>query len=127
MNFRQFENLGDELYRAFSARRFDEQAFPALAAELLARAELEPDFQFGELVEFLMNTRIRQQPSLGFSNLPLVVYRRDDFHIELLIWTEATTTIHQHGFSGAFRVLIGSTLHGSTNSVSMSVSIRNCF
>jgi hypothetical protein len=91
---------------------FNEEAFPDIAAEALARVELEGDFEFDQIADFLITTKIPQQPSLEFSNLPPVVYRCEEFYIELLIWMEATTEIHQHGFSGAFRVLVGSSFHG---------------
>src|SRR5262249_6236027 len=62
---------------------------------------------------FLLDTKIRQQPETGFSNLPVTVYRGDAFHLELLVWTRASTSVHQHGFSGAFRVVTGSSLHSN--------------
>ena len=111
MNFQQFAILGEEIHAEFKRRNFDEQALPDLAAGALARANLEADIRLDQLAEFLIATNIEQQPSLQFSNLPLIVYRCDEFFIQLLIWTEATTSIHQHGFSGAFRVLVGSSFH----------------
>lgn len=111
MNFQQFQNLGDEIRTKFSRHNFDEQALPDLAAETLSRVDLDSDFRLDQLADFLIETKIEQQPSLEFSNLPPVVYRCEDFYIELLIWTDATTTIHQHSFSGAFRVLVGSSFH----------------
>ena len=47
--------------------------------------------------------------------MPLVVYRGDGFYIELLIWVDGSTSIHQHGFSGVFRVIEGSSLHSVYN------------
>ena len=110
MNGRQFTMLGEEIRAEFKSRNFDEKALPDLAAGALARANLKIDFRPDQLAEFLIATNIEQRPS-QFSNLPLVVYCSDEFYIELLIWTEGTTLIHQHGFSGAFRVLVGSSFH----------------
>jgi len=39
------------------------------------------------------------------------MYRGDELEVQALTWMEGTTTIHQHGFDGAFRVLQGSSLH----------------
>src|SRR5208283_3593659 len=103
--------LGEEIHAKLKRRSFDEKALPAIAAEALSCIELESDFQLDQLAEFLITTKIDQQPSCGFSNLPPIVYRCEEFYIELLIWMDATTTIHQHSFSGAFRVLVGSSFH----------------
>src|SRR4030095_10603662 len=35
----------------------------------------------------------------------------DKFHIDIYYWLDGTTTIHQHGFSGAFQVFLGSSVH----------------
>ena len=111
MNFPQFQLLGEEIHAKLKRRSFDEKALPAIAAEALSCIELESDFQLDQLAEFLITTKIEQQPSLEFSNLPLIVYRCEEFYIELLIWMDATTAIHQHAFSGAFRVMVGSSFH----------------
>src|SRR5262245_29195100 len=110
MNFQQFQILGDEIHAELSRRNFDEHALPDIAADALTRVELDAA-RLDQLAEFLIGTNIEQQPSLQFSNLPPVVYRCEDFYIELLVWIDATTTIHQHAFSGAFRVLVGSSFH----------------
>ena len=111
MNFQQFQILGEEIHANLKHNSFDEQAFPAIAAEALSRIDLQNDFQLDQLAEFVITTKIKQQPSLAFSNLPPIVYRCEEFYIELLIWMDATTAIHQHAFSGAFRVLVGSSFH----------------
>ena len=111
MNFQQFQILGDEIHAKLKSSGFNEEAFPDIAAEALAHVELEGDFELQQIADFLITTKIPQQPSLEFSNLPPVVYRCEEFYIELLIWMDATTTIHQHAFSGAFRVLVGSSFH----------------
>ena len=111
MNFQQFQILGDEIHAKLKSSGFNEEAFPDIAAEALAHVELEGDFELQQIADFLITTKIPQQPSLEFSNLPPVVYRCEEFYIELLIWMDATTSIHQHAFSGAFRVLVGSSFH----------------
>lgn len=111
MNFQQIQDLGDEIHAKLRKANFDEAAFPEIAAESLVNADLDTEFQLDQVARFLVNTKIRQQRSVRFSNLPSIVYRCDDFHIELLVWIDATTSIHQHSFSGAFRVLAGSSIH----------------
>jgi hypothetical protein len=46
-----------------------------------------------------------------FGQPPAMFYRRHGLEIQALTWMEGTTSIHQHGFDGAFRVLCGSSLH----------------
>jgi hypothetical protein len=46
-----------------------------------------------------------------FSDLQLMLHVEDDFVVQLLFWTNATTSIHDHFFAGAFRVVEGSSLH----------------
>lgn len=47
----------------------------------------------------------------GFGQPPLVVYNHPQFYIEVLFWFPSRTGIHGHGFSGAFRVLNGYSIH----------------
>jgi hypothetical protein len=54
----------------------------------------------------------RQRPASDpFGQPPAMFYRNDGLEVQALTWMEGTTSIHQHGFDGAFRVLCGSSLH----------------
>jgi hypothetical protein len=46
-----------------------------------------------------------------FGEPPLTLYSTSRFHISLLYWLDSTTSIHEHAFQGAFRVVRGSSLH----------------
>ncbi len=46
-----------------------------------------------------------------FGQPPTVMYRSENFEIQAITWMEGTTSTHQHGFDGAFRVVWGSSLH----------------
>jgi predicted metal-dependent enzyme (double-stranded beta helix superfamily) len=48
-----------------------------------------------------------------FGQPPIVLYASEDFFIQALTWMEGSTAIHQHGFSGAFKVIEGQSLHVS--------------
>jgi hypothetical protein len=43
----------------------------------------------------------------SFGEPPVVVFAAESFFIEVLFWFPSRTSIHGHGFSGAFRVLNG--------------------
>lgn len=109
-----FQSLGERIERAWLCRNYDEEIFPQLALDELERdpplGQVETtdliDWTFGPCHEF-------QQPgdSELFGEPPVMLYQAPRFYIEALFWFSGTTAIHQHGFSGAFAVLAGSSVH----------------
>jgi hypothetical protein len=109
-----FQRLGERLERAWLCRSYNEEIFPRLALDELERdpplGQVETtdliDWTFGPCHEF-------QQPdgSELFGEPPVMLYQAPRFYIEALFWFSGTTSIHQHGFSGAFTVLAGSSVH----------------
>ncbi|WP_438481198.1 hypothetical protein [Oleiharenicola lentus] len=84
--------------------------FPALAAEVMAEFPIPADMG----IEFMANwalgrERLPEQVNFhsGFGEPPLVVYEEPRFYAEVLFWFHGRTSIHSHGFYGAFRVLAG--------------------
>ena len=63
------------------------------------------------MVDFLLNDDQPYQSSSGFGQPELIVHDNPKFYIQALFWMDGTTDIHQHGFSGAFHVMAGSSLH----------------
>lgn len=111
MDFSHFVALGDDLQSRFRRLNHDELAFSKLAAEVLTGYHQPFEWNPEAIARFLTSTTVAQDPNFEFSNLPVIVYRCPEFYIELLVWTSGTTSIHQHSFSGAFKVLTGSSLH----------------
>jgi len=103
--------LGREVERQYVRANSDQRRLPDIGAQLLEDFGAIDEIDLNVLARFLRETRIRQQPRNPFSDLPLTVFHSRDFHIELLVWSSATTAIHQHGFSGAFRLVRGSSIH----------------
>lgn len=109
-----FQCLGERIERAWLCRSYDEEIFPRLALDELERdpplGQVETtdliDWTFGPFHEF-------QQPGDRelFGEPPVMLYQAPRFYIEALFWFSGTTSIHQHGFSGAFAVLAGSSVH----------------
>jgi hypothetical protein len=111
MNFAVFQALGDRVEAEYRRFNYDDKVFPQIAESALTDWQECPEFNLGEVADFLLTTSVKQQPEVEFSNLPVTLYRSSEFYIECLIWVDATTSIHQHAFSGAFRVVTGCSLH----------------
>lgn len=115
MPHRFFSQLGSLVEAAWRRRDYDERAFPEVAVQALA--DLPPAGHVDGVA--LAASFLRpdggpwppQHPS-NFGQPPLRVFQGSRFYIEVLCWLDGTTTLHQHGFSGAFHVLGGSSVHG---------------
>jgi hypothetical protein len=90
-------------------------AFPETAARLLR--EFEYQLTQPELDRWLADWicdagRLPEQVSLHntFGQPPITLFNNGSLVVDLYLWLAADTTIHSHGFRGAFRVLHGSSL-----------------
>jgi hypothetical protein len=107
-----FEQLGRTVLEQWAREDFASTRFPAIA-----RAALEewPPVEHVDLPafvrEFLLHDAQAAQTRSGFGQPELVAYTHPRFYIQVLFWLDGTTDIHQHGFSGAFHVLTGSSIH----------------
>ena len=87
---------------------------PELATAALTRARLHESLSVSEVLSWFLSAEpLPEQRNRGvhFGQPPLTVYSSERFFIEVLCWLEGSTAIHQHGFSGAFQVLAGSSIH----------------
>lgn len=111
-----FEQLGQEIERAWAACRYDDVAFTDIAFDALSAVAPPPGLTPEELLaEAILADDLPRQhdPASVFGEPPVTVYRRGRFFISVLSWFDGTTSIHDHGFPGAFRVLHGSSVHTS--------------
>src|SRR4029079_15534525 len=46
-----------------------------------------------------------------FGDPPITLYSGPRFYVDVYFWLDGTTSIHQHAFTGAFQVLLGSSIH----------------
>ncbi len=109
MDLEAISKLGDSLRKEYQALHSNEEHFTALAVDHLQKL----DFDFAWAPELLASVSLANPsvPSHRFSDWPIQLYRSQEFYIELLVWTNATAAIHQHSFSGAFKVVQGSSFH----------------
>lgn len=106
--------LGREIEGNYSKANFDESQFGYIAHETVRKFHDLDGLNVAELVQ-LLEHEIRWGNvgvASAFSNFEIVPFRSRHFYLQILVWTNATTSIHQHSFSGAFRVLTGSSIHG---------------
>jgi hypothetical protein len=109
-----FDQLGLLVENLWKEQNYDERAFPKVACR--AMKELPPDqhVTFWDAVQWGLtkNPLITQSDiDADFGQPPLTVFNGRDFRIEVLFWVHGIPGIHEHGFSGAFHVMHGSSIH----------------
>jgi hypothetical protein len=107
--------LGDEIATRWHSSGYDPHALPDVAAEVLLKQRTAEHVDYSDVLQSVMSDDglpYQQNLSSKFGEPPITVYWHPKFYIEVLFWVTATTTIHQHGFSGAFAVLEGTSVEG---------------
>jgi hypothetical protein len=106
-------DLGEAVERRWCELGYAESKFPKVAEEALRR--FQPARSVGTesvarwLIEEFQVPEQHLEPFFG--QPPVIVYRGSRFYVEVLFWFDGATSVHQHGFSGAFLVLAGSSIH----------------
>lgn len=107
-----FTDLGRTVYNRWKREDFSLPAFPGIARAALESRPPANHVDLGRLTRaFLLEDEQPFQSSSGFGQPELIVHDNPRFYIQLLFWLDGTTDIHQHGFSGAFHVMEGSSIH----------------
>lgn len=109
------EALGERLERRWRAVGYAEAAFGELATEALGAVECPPDI-FREVTAWGLEDRVLPQQidvDAMFGQPPICLYVNplQTFYIQALVWLDSTTSVHQHAFSGAFKVVEGQSVH----------------
>lgn len=109
-----FNELGAAIESRWLAANYNEEKLPEIAADALRTADLPSKLTAWDVVEWSLGEReLPPQRDLhaSFADPPITIFSGPRFHIDLYFWFEGTTAIHQHGFCGAFQVLLGSSIH----------------
>lgn len=107
-----FEKLGQTILEQWQEHDLSLTAFPALTKAAMEKSPPSSNVDLEELIhEFLTNDNQPTQGHSGFGQPELIAFNHEHFYIQILFWMEGTTKIHQHGFSGAFHVMHGSSVH----------------
>jgi hypothetical protein len=109
-----FEHLGLSISTRWKRLDYDEERFPEVALAGLTALPPSDHVDFREIAHWALDIEhLPHQADIDaeFGNPPLTVYNGKGFRIDVLFWIEGVPSIHQHGFSGAFHVLRGSSTH----------------
>lgn len=107
-----FNELGHLVERRWNEQNYDEASFPEIAAQALAEMNPTERLEPLDIIRHLHSSvSLPFQHGEEFSDLPLTLYSGPRFYVDVYFWLDGTTAIHQHGFSGAFQVLSGSSIH----------------
>lgn len=115
---KEFQVLGTLIENRWRAENYSEQLFPQIAAEALAEAKLPSKVDPWDIIRWV-HTAIplpEQKDVPGkFGNPPVTLFSGPRFYIDVYYWLDGTTSLHQHAFTGAFQVLLGSSIHSHYN------------
>jgi hypothetical protein len=109
-----FQQLGKHVEHLWRDKHYNEDNFAAICADALRDSGLPAKVSAWEIISWTLGeTNLPQQRDLPakFGDPPITLYNSPRFHIDIYFWLEGTTEIHQHGFCGAFQVLLGSSIH----------------
>lgn len=109
-----FAKLGAEIEDIWREQDYNEEVFPKIAADALARADIPSKLSAWEVIEWTLRQSElppQQDPAGNFGDPPITLFVGPRFFVDVYFWLDGTTQIHQHGFCGAFQVLHGSSIH----------------
>lgn len=116
MTMELFQTLGSEIEALWREKNYAESFFPAIAERALKEFDLPQKVSAWDIIGWTLGEDyLPEQRDLAgrFGDPPITLYNAVRFHIDIYFWLEGTTAIHQHGFCGAFQVLLGSSIHSN--------------
>jgi len=114
VNMKDFQELGELVEGRWRAENYSEQLFPEIAAQALAELDLPSRVDPWDIIRWVHTTAsLPEQHDLEgrFGDPPITLFVGPRFFIDVYFWLDGTTSIHQHSFTGAFQVLLGSSIH----------------
>jgi len=109
-----FTELGALIESRWRSNNYQEESFPGIAAQALFEFKLLERTDPWQIIRWLHTTpHLPEQMDLDsvFGDPPITLYVGPRFYIDAYYWLDGTTSIHQHSFSGAFQLLMGSSVH----------------
>jgi hypothetical protein len=111
-----FAELGALVESRWRSQNYNEDWLPGIAAQALSELDLSDRVDAWDIIRWVHSTPdLPRQMDLEakFGDPPITLYAGPRFHIDVYYWLDGTTSIHQHAFSGAFQVLLGSSVHAT--------------
>jgi hypothetical protein len=110
-----FARLGRRIDAAWSSTYFEERAFAEIAADALRGDPPAEQVTLDDVIDWAFRDG-RNVPQIApsrdvFGQPPITVFRGHRFYIEVLLWVDGSTSIHEHGFTGAFTPIQGKSVH----------------
>jgi hypothetical protein len=108
-----FTELGALIENRWRSQNYHEKSFPGIAAQALAEFRLLERTDPWQIIRWVHSTtNLPEQMDLdaAFGDPPITLYAGSRFYIDAYYWLDSTTSIHQHSFSGAFQLLLGSSV-----------------
>src|ERR1044072_2826981 len=109
-----FQDLGSLVEQRWRDEDYSEEVFPEIAERALIELPSHNQVNPWDIIRwFNTTTKMPEQQDVSgvFGNPPITLYNGPRFYIDVYYWLDGTTSIHQHGFCGAFQVLLGSSIH----------------
>lgn len=109
-----FHEMGRSVSQKWKASAYDPIALPELAVEALHTFDPAANADTEAIARWVMNEErlpAQVERKSRFGQPPLTLYADEKLYILGLFWLDSTTAIHQHGFTGAFQVFEGSSIH----------------
>jgi len=111
IDFDALQALAERVEQQAHRADYNEEAFCDITSSALRSFDADIGFDPISIARFLGAPTAEQKAFLAFSDLPITLYSSRNFYIEALLWFNASTVIHSHGFCGSFKVIAGSSLH----------------
>ena len=109
-----FREIASSLNSQWKTQNYDNRVFPRLAAAALESFDLPGAVAATDILGWSVEQEalpLQANLESSFGQPPITLFRDDRMYLDAIFWRRATTTIHQHGFSGAFQVLSGTCVH----------------
>lgn len=103
--------LEQKLTNQWKSYNFDLSVFADISADFLSETDIPDPLELvkGALTHMPFNSQNHQRGV--FADIPFTLVNNDYFSIDVFFWFHAHTSIHDHPFTGAFKVLKGSSRH----------------
>ncbi|HKO96944.1 MAG TPA: hypothetical protein VJU86_08130 [Pyrinomonadaceae bacterium] len=111
---KEFQVLGELIEKRWRQANYSEQLFPEIAEQALKESNLPERVDPWDVVRWVLNATAlpdQKDAEANFGNPPITLFVGPRFFVDLYFWLDGTTSIHQHAFTGAFQVMLGSSIH----------------